>query len=55
MGGLIATMLPFSLTFLLAGLVMTFGWAALELPLGPGAEVSYTIPLHHGPDPGKLP
>jgi aminobenzoyl-glutamate transport protein len=45
MGGLIATMLPFSLTFLLAGLVMTFGWAALELPLGPGAEVGYTIPL----------
>jgi aminobenzoyl-glutamate transport protein len=45
MGGLIATMLPFSLTFLLAGLVMTFGWVALELPLGPGAEVSYSIPL----------
>ena len=45
MGSLIATMLPFSLTFLLAGLVMTFGWAALELPLGPGAEVGYTIPL----------
>jgi aminobenzoyl-glutamate transport protein len=44
MGGLIATMLPFSLAFLLAGLAMTFGWAALELPLGPGAEVSYTIP-----------
>jgi aminobenzoyl-glutamate transport protein len=45
MGGLIATMLPFSLMFLLAGLAMTFGWVALEWPLGPGAEVSYTIPL----------
>jgi aminobenzoyl-glutamate transport protein len=45
MGGLIATMLPFSLMFLLAGLAMTFGWAALQWPLGPGAEVSYTIPL----------
>ena len=44
MGGLIATMLPFSITFLLAGLLMTVAWATLGLPLGPGASVEYALP-----------
>jgi aminobenzoyl-glutamate transport protein len=44
MGSLIATMLPFSLSFLVAGLLMTVGWVALEIPPGPGADVTYTLP-----------
>ncbi len=48
MGGLIATMLPFSTVFLLAGLVMTAAWAILELPLGPGAVVHYVLPTLSG-------
>ena len=44
MGSLIATMLPFSLSFLATGLLMTIGWVALEIPPGPGAGVTYTLP-----------
>jgi aminobenzoyl-glutamate transport protein len=44
MGGLIATMLPFSLAFLVAGLLMTIAWTFFGWPLGPGAGVHYTIP-----------
>lgn len=44
MGGLIAMMLPFSIVFLLSGLLMTVAWATFGLPLGPGAEVGYALP-----------
>ena len=44
MGGLIATMLPFSLSFLVAGVAMTVAWVLFALPLGPGAEVHYVLP-----------
>lgn len=43
-GSLIAAMLPFSISFLIAGLLMTLGWVALDIPLGPGASVSYALP-----------
>lgn len=39
LGSLAATMLPYSIGLLLAGLVMTIGWVMLDLPLGPGAGV----------------
>ena len=32
-------MLPYSLGLLAAGLVLVMGWVALDLPLGPGAQV----------------
>ncbi len=44
LGGLISTMLPYSLAFLAAGLVMTAAWAAFDVPVGPGAGVGYALP-----------
>jgi aminobenzoyl-glutamate transport protein len=44
MGSLIAAMLPYSLGFLVVGLVMTSGWVFFDLPVGPGASVGYTLP-----------
>jgi aminobenzoyl-glutamate transport protein len=44
MGSLIAAMLPYSVAFLVAGLVMTAGWVFLDLPLGPGATVGFVMP-----------
>ena len=44
LGSLTAVMLPFSIGILLSGLLLTFGWIALDLPLGPGASTSYALP-----------
>ncbi len=44
LGSLAATMLPYSIGLLLAGLVMTGAWVALDLPLGPGAGVFMEVP-----------
>ena len=44
-GSLMAVMAPYSAAFLGAGLVMVLGWAALDLPLGPGASVDYQLPM----------
>ena len=35
----VATMLPYSLALMIAGLAMSIGWVILDLPLGPGASV----------------
>jgi aminobenzoyl-glutamate transport protein len=43
-GGLIALMLPYSLSFLVTGLAMTVLWVLFGWPLGPGAEVGYSLP-----------
>jgi aminobenzoyl-glutamate transport protein len=43
-GSLLALMLPFALTFAVAGIAMTAAWAAFDWPLGPGAQVHYTPP-----------
>jgi len=45
MGSLIAAMLPYSLCFLVAGLAMVASWVFLDLPVGPGASVGYTLPV----------
>ncbi len=45
MGSLMATMIPFSLWFLVFGLAMTVAWVYFALPLGPGAEVHYVLPV----------
>jgi aminobenzoyl-glutamate transport protein len=37
-------MLPYSLGFLVLGLLMTAGWVFLDLPVGPGAAVGYVLP-----------
>lgn len=44
LGSLAATMLPYSVGLLLAGLAMTIGWVVLDLPLGPGASVFMEVP-----------
>jgi aminobenzoyl-glutamate transport protein len=44
LGSLTATMLPYSLWLLIAGLGITFAWVYLDLPLGPGASVDYVLP-----------
>jgi aminobenzoyl-glutamate transport protein len=44
MGSLVAAMLPYSLSFLVIGLLMTMGWVLLDLPVGPGAAVGFVLP-----------
>jgi aminobenzoyl-glutamate transport protein len=43
-GSLLALMLPYALTFMAVGIGMTVGWVALDLPLGPGAQVYLETP-----------
>jgi aminobenzoyl-glutamate transport protein len=43
-GSLLALMLPYALCFMVVGIAMTVSWVALDLPLGPGAQVHYTPP-----------
>ena len=43
-GTLLSLMLPYALCFMVAGIAMTVAWVALDLPLGPGAQVYYTPP-----------
>ena len=42
-GSLLALMLPYALSFMVVGIGMTVGWVLLDLPLGPGAQVHYTV------------
>ncbi len=44
LGSLVATMLPYSLFLLLAGLLLTVIWVFLGLPLGPLATVEFSMP-----------
>ncbi len=44
-GSLLALMLPFALSFMAVGLVMTISWVTFDLPLGPGAQVYYQSPV----------
>jgi aminobenzoyl-glutamate transport protein len=41
LGSLLAAMIPYSFWLLIAGVLMTFGWVVLDLPLGPGAVIRY--------------
>ncbi|MEO1167550.1 MAG: AbgT family transporter [Pseudomonadota bacterium] len=45
LGSLAATMLPYSIFMMVAGIVLVFGWVALGIPLGPGAEVFTELPV----------
>ncbi len=44
LGSLVATMLPYSVFLLLAGLALTIFWVFAGLPLGPAAPVTFTMP-----------
>jgi aminobenzoyl-glutamate transport protein len=37
-------MLPYSLFLLVSGLILTFAWIALGLPLGPAAPAHFEMP-----------
>ena len=43
-GTIIATMVPYSFVFLVLWILLLIAWLALGLPLGPGAEIYYTLP-----------
>lgn len=43
-GTIIATMLPYTLVFLFAWILLLVVWLLIGLPLGPGANVFYTLP-----------
>ena len=45
LGSLAATMLPYSVGLMIAGLALTIGWVVLDLPLGPGASVFMEVPV----------
>lgn len=42
-GSVIAMMLPFSIAFGCAGLLLVASWVAFDIPVGPGAPVPYAI------------
>lgn len=44
MGGLLASMLPYSLLFTAGGLVLIIVWVALGIPPGPGSTIAYELP-----------
>jgi aminobenzoyl-glutamate transport protein len=44
LGSLTAIMLPYSILLLITGLALTVGFVYFDLPLGPGAPISYTLP-----------
>jgi aminobenzoyl-glutamate transport protein len=43
LGSLAATMLPYSILLLIAGIVMTMLWVILGLPLGPNAPMEFSL------------
>jgi aminobenzoyl-glutamate transport protein len=43
-GTIIATMVPYSLIFLIAWILLLIAWLLLGLPLGPGAGIDYVLP-----------
>jgi aminobenzoyl-glutamate transport protein len=49
LGSLTATMIPYSIWLTALGLALTFTWVYLDLPLGPGAVVDYTLPPTSAP------
>lgn len=44
LGSLTATMLPYSMWLLIVGIALTVAWVYLDVELGPGAPVEYTMP-----------
>ena len=45
LGSLLALLLPLSIAFFLGGAALTAIWVALEIPVGPGVGVLYTLPV----------
>jgi aminobenzoyl-glutamate transport protein len=43
-GSLVSLMLPFSIVFLISWTLLFLAWGLLGLPLGPGADIFFTLP-----------
>jgi aminobenzoyl-glutamate transport protein len=43
-GSLLSATLPIAAAYYVAGMILTAGWVAFDLPVGPGASVGYAIP-----------
>ena len=43
-GTIIATMLPYTVVFLIAWILLLIIWLLAGIPLGPGAEIYYSVP-----------
>ena len=43
-GTIIATMIPYSFVFLILWILLLVVWLLLGIPIGPGAEIHYTLP-----------
>lgn len=44
LGSLLSATLPIAAAYYVAGLFLTAGWVAFDLPVGPGASISYHLP-----------
>jgi aminobenzoyl-glutamate transport protein len=42
-GTIIATMLPYSITFLIMWSILLVIWVSFGIPIGPGAELEYVM------------
>jgi aminobenzoyl-glutamate transport protein len=51
LGTLLSATLPYAIAFYIAGMVITASWVALDLPVGPGAQVGYQLPKAPLPAP----
>jgi aminobenzoyl-glutamate transport protein len=51
LGTLLSATLPFAIAYYIAGMAITATWVALDIPPGPGAEVSYQLPKPPLPAP----
>lgn len=49
LGSLLAIMLPYSIALFLGGVILTAAWVAFEIPVGPGATVTYQLPVPPAP------
>jgi aminobenzoyl-glutamate transport protein len=53
LGSLLSATLPIAIAFYLAGLAITASWVAFDLPVGPGASVSYHVQQTAQPVPAR--
>jgi aminobenzoyl-glutamate transport protein len=43
-GTIIATMIPYTITFMIFWIILLVAWLLLGLPLGPDAGIHYSLP-----------
>ena len=48
-GTIISAMIPYSITFLIFWILLLVVWLFLDIPLGPGVSIHYTVPISDVP------